>query len=94
MVESASDEILSRADTSDVAFLVVGDPFGYNDPAAIPEKYTAILIKDHTEPPPIPTSSSGLENSTSRYKVSTMLLLCPRSELQVFSSIILAKLLA
>lgn len=30
MVESASEEILARADTSDVAFLVVGDPFGYD----------------------------------------------------------------
>lgn len=29
MVESASDDILSGADNSDVAFLVVGDPFGY-----------------------------------------------------------------
>ena len=29
MVESSSDEILDGADTSDVAFLVVGDPFGY-----------------------------------------------------------------
>jgi diphthine synthase len=29
MVESASDEILAGADTADVAFLVVGDPFGY-----------------------------------------------------------------
>ncbi|KAI9882964.1 MAG: diphthine synthase [Watsoniomyces obsoletus] len=28
MVESASDDILSGADTADVAFLVVGDPFG------------------------------------------------------------------
>ncbi|MCJ1388860.1 diphthine synthase [Xylographa bjoerkii] len=28
MVESSSDEILVGADTSDVAFLVVGDPFG------------------------------------------------------------------
>ncbi|KAL6715199.1 diphthine synthase [Lecanora helva] len=28
MVESSSDEILAGADTSDVAFLVVGDPFG------------------------------------------------------------------
>lgn len=28
MVESASDDILARADTEDVAFLVVGDPFG------------------------------------------------------------------
>ena len=30
MVESASDEILADADKSDVAFLVVGDPFGYS----------------------------------------------------------------
>lgn len=30
MVESSSDEILDRADEVDVAFLVVGDPFGYD----------------------------------------------------------------
>jgi diphthamide biosynthesis methyltransferase len=29
MVESASDEILDDAQNVDVAFLVVGDPFGY-----------------------------------------------------------------
>ena len=29
MVESASDEILRDAQSVDVAFLVVGDPFGY-----------------------------------------------------------------
>lgn len=29
MVESASDDILKDADKVDVAFLVVGDPFGY-----------------------------------------------------------------
>ncbi len=29
MVESSSDEILAAAVTDDVAFLVVGDPFGY-----------------------------------------------------------------
>ena len=34
MVESASDDILAGADTSDVAFLVVGDPFGYSGHAA------------------------------------------------------------
>lgn len=28
MVESAAEDILRGADTSDVAFLVVGDPFG------------------------------------------------------------------
>jgi len=29
MVESSSDEILKDADKVDIAFLVVGDPFGY-----------------------------------------------------------------
>jgi diphthine methyl ester synthase len=29
MVESSSDDILQNADKVDVAFLVVGDPFGY-----------------------------------------------------------------
>jgi len=29
MVESASDDILHEAQTVDVAFLVVGDPFGF-----------------------------------------------------------------
>lgn len=29
MVESSSDEILEGAQESDIAFLVVGDPFGY-----------------------------------------------------------------
>jgi hypothetical protein len=29
MVESASDDILEGAEKLDVAFLVVGDPFGY-----------------------------------------------------------------
>jgi diphthine methyl ester synthase len=32
MVESSSDDILKDADTVDVAFLVVGDPFGYAVP--------------------------------------------------------------
>ena len=31
MVESSSDEILEGAADSDVAFLVVGDPFGFAD---------------------------------------------------------------
>ena len=34
MVESASDEILAGAAVDDVAFLVVGDPFGYGEKAA------------------------------------------------------------
>jgi len=32
MVESSSDDILKDADKVDVAFLVVGDPFGYAYP--------------------------------------------------------------
>ena len=34
MVESASDDILMGANDTDVAFLVVGDPFGYRVPKA------------------------------------------------------------
>ena len=74
MVESASDEILSGADTSDVAFLVVGDPFGYDFHATVSEMFTTRLINDYTEPLPTRTSSSEPENSRSRYKASTMLL--------------------
>ena len=74
MVESASDEILAGANTSDVAFLVVGDPFGYNGHATIIEKYIARLTNSYTELLLTPTSSSELENSESRYKASTMLL--------------------
>lgn len=33
MVESSSDEILAGAAADDVAFLVVGDPFGYGSEA-------------------------------------------------------------
>ena len=44
MVECASDEILAGADNLDVAFLVVGDPFGYDGHATISEMYTARLI--------------------------------------------------
>lgn len=36
MVESSSDDILAGADTSDVAFLVVGDPYGYLSPQLRP----------------------------------------------------------
>jgi len=32
MVESASDDILHEAQNVDVAFLVVGDPFGFVTP--------------------------------------------------------------
>jgi diphthine synthase len=33
MVESQADEILHNAQNEDIAFLVVGDPFGYNPPS-------------------------------------------------------------
>jgi len=33
MVESSSDDILKDSDKVDVAFLVVGDPFGYVFPS-------------------------------------------------------------
>jgi diphthamide biosynthesis methyltransferase len=36
MVESASDEILNDAQNVDVAFLVVGDPFGYGSSSFAP----------------------------------------------------------
>ena len=74
MVESASDEILAGADTLDVAFLVVGDPFGYDGNTAISETRTARLKNEYTEPQLTPTSPSELENSRSRYKASTTLL--------------------
>ena len=44
MVESASDEILAGADVSDVAFLVVGDPFGYDGHSTTIDKSTSRLI--------------------------------------------------
>lgn len=41
MVESSSDDILKDADKVDVAFLVVGDPFGY---ANLPTMRTCIYL--------------------------------------------------
>jgi diphthine synthase len=38
MVESASDDILADAQNVDVAFLVVGDPFGYESPPPFPAR--------------------------------------------------------
>lgn len=34
LVESGSDEILTNADKEDIAFLVVGDPYGYCFPTS------------------------------------------------------------
>jgi diphthine synthase len=42
MVESSSDEILAGADKVDIAFLVVGDPFGYT----FALNFEAILTRD------------------------------------------------
>jgi diphthine synthase len=37
MVETASDDILADAANVDVAFLVVGDPFGYANRLVFPQ---------------------------------------------------------
>jgi diphthine synthase len=42
MVEMASDDILSGADTIDIAFLVVGDPFGYARPSFHPNQSSTV----------------------------------------------------
>ena len=48
MVESQSDEILKDADTKDVAFLVVGDPFSATT-------HTDLALRCRQHDPPIPT---------------------------------------
>lgn len=48
MVESSSDDILKDADKVDVAFLVVGDPFGYEVLFQIQDYSTKILIRATT----------------------------------------------
>jgi diphthine synthase len=48
MVESQSDEILKDADTKDVAFLVVGDPFSATT-------HTDLALRCRQHEPPIPT---------------------------------------
>lgn len=68
MVENRSDDILAGAKDVDVAFLVVGDPFGY---ALRPGIYFL-----HSNPlavlRPIQTSSCERESWTSRRKPSPM----------------------
>lgn len=50
MVESNDEAILFGAETEDVAFLVVGDPFGYG----ITEwEKTELRSNDHSVQPPI-----------------------------------------
>ncbi len=48
MVESSSDEILADADTKDIAFLVVGDPFSATT-------HTDLALRCRQNDPPIPT---------------------------------------
>jgi diphthine synthase len=48
MVESQSDDILAEADTKDVAFLVVGDPFSATT-------HTDLALRCQQHNPPIPT---------------------------------------
>lgn len=48
MVESSSDAILADADTKDVAFLVVGDPFSATT-------HTDLALRCRQHEPPIPT---------------------------------------
>ncbi|KAK3724439.1 diphthine synthase [Vermiconidia calcicola] len=50
MVESQSDDILKDADTKDVAFLVVGDPFSATT-------HTDLALRCRQNDPPIPTRS-------------------------------------
>jgi diphthine synthase len=44
MVESASDDILNDAQNVDVAFLVVGDPFGYVSSSSLPMQQMLTII--------------------------------------------------
>ncbi|KAI4216222.1 MAG: hypothetical protein LQ351_001232 [Letrouitia transgressa] len=44
MVESRGEEILSNAESEDVAFLVVGDPFGYLAPSLTPVSFGQHLL--------------------------------------------------
>lgn len=48
MVESRSDEILADAETKNIAFLVVGDPFGATT-------HTDLALRCRQHEPPIPT---------------------------------------
>ena len=61
MVETASDEILAGANAVDVAFLVVGDPFGYNVLSLLLRTAT-LRLKLYTVPPHTRTLSCELEN--------------------------------
>lgn len=66
MVESSSDDILAEADKVDVAFLVVGDPFGYASPFKhYPIRNRIGGLTSSLEQQHILTLSSGRVNSPS-----------------------------
>ena len=79
MVESSSDEILAGADTIDVAFLVIGDPFGYGSVSTHLGQYRNVNLP--SEPLPIPTLSYELESSAFPLKACTMPPSCLQLEL-------------
>jgi hypothetical protein len=54
MVESSSDDILKDADKVDVAFLVVGDPFGYVALGNLPVDTSNTPQSNHTHRPRTP----------------------------------------
>jgi diphthine synthase len=62
MVESSSDDILADADKVDVAFLVVGDPFGYVTPphAKAPQAIDTDLIQRNDAHRPRPARARTL----------------------------------
>lgn len=49
MVESASDDILADAQNVDVAFLVVGDPFGFVFQISMLRRNRLILIYSQSD---------------------------------------------
>ena len=96
MVESSSDEILAGAKKSDVAFLVVGDPFGYKKPPPPPpQKKTLFPPTPRSlyilEPPPTLTLSYARANFKSPFKASTTPQSSPPLAPQASSSTISAK---
>lgn len=76
MVESSSDEILAGADVDDVAFLVVGDPFGYLFwPSTL--NWQNESISRMSGPLRIQISYSELESLAFQFKIFTMHPSCP-----------------
>ena len=87
-VESLSDEILDGAEEVDIAFLVVGDPFGYT--LHLPD--LTLEIDSLQELQRTLTSSFGPVSGAYLSKPSTMPPSCPQSVQRVCSFTILGKL--